>query len=36
MYCVVVAHFFEKKCVKNLEMGYKLFYLCSRNQEPMY
>ena len=28
--------FFEKKLIKNLEMGYKLFYLCSRNQEPMY
>ena len=24
--------FFEKKLIKNLEMGYKLFYLCSRNQ----
>lgn len=21
MYCVVVVHFFEKKCVKNLEWG---------------
>ena len=36
MYCVVVIHFFEKKFVKNLELGHQCFYLCSRNQEPMY
>ncbi len=25
----------EKKCIKNLEKGYLLVYLCTRNQEQL-